>query len=369
MNHSELLQKIYNSALNLTTPDLNKECQEFVEIIANYTLSKKGVYTVLITLLTHKIIEPTQDVRLHQSGMKDGFSGRTIDTRYITPTLRELGLPCMSESGWLTRSLEQPYPYYLTYSGNINEPVKSAFLRILDYVEKNPTKASSLLTYLLFCVIQKIKSDTVLITKIDDADTTTIDSIIAFLEACFTYNYKEFGGSKLPVIAFHCIFQQLIDELKRYEGCTLNKLGSHTASDRTSKTAGDIEIFKNKELIEAIEIKLDKPINADLMRQVQQKIYKHNPKRYCVFSSGQVVEAEAVKNIVNEIKENHGCQVIVNGVVPTLKYYLRLVISLQNFINSFLTVVENDSELKPIHKTVIVELIEIHLKHQNNSCD
>lgn len=363
MNHSELLTEIYNSALSLTTPDLNKQYQELVEIIANHALSKKGVYTVLITLLTHKIIEPTQDVRFHQSNMQGGFSGRTIDTKHITPTLRKLGLPCMAESGWLTRSLEQPYPYYLTYPGNISEPVKSAFLRIIDYVEKNPTKAKSLLTYLLFCVIQKNKSEVVFITKIDGTDDLTIDSIIAFLEACFTYNYKEFGGSKLPVIAFHCIFQQLIDELKRYEGCTLNKLGSHTASDKTSKTAGDIEIFKNSELIEAIEIKLDKPINADLMRQIQQKIYKHNPKRYCVFSSGQVVEVEAVKNIANEIKENHGCQVIVNGVVPTLKYYLRLIISLQNFINGFLIAVKNDSELKPIHKAVIAELIKMHLKN------
>jgi DNA (cytosine-5)-methyltransferase 1 len=359
MNHAELLKEIYNSALNLTSPDLNEEYQYFIETIANHCLNKKGVYTVLITLLTHKIIEPTQDIRFHQRNMQNGFSGRTIDTNYITPTLRALGLPCMAESGWLTRSLEQPYPYYLTYSGNIGEPVKKAFLCILDYVEKNPNKSKQLLTYLLFLVIKKNKNDMVLITKIDNADTITIDSIIAFLEDCFNYNYKEFGGSKLPVIAFHCIFQQLIDELKRYEDCTLNKLGSHTASDRTSKTAGDIEIFKNGVLIEAIEIKLEKPINSDLMRQIQQKIYKHNPKRYCVFSSGDVIEIEIVTNIVNEIKENHGCQVIINGVIPTLKYYLRLVISLQNFINSFLIAVENDSELKPIHKIVIAELINI----------
>jgi DNA (cytosine-5)-methyltransferase 1 len=364
MNHSELLKNINNSALSLITPELNKEHSTLIELIADHALNQKGVYTVLVTLLTHKILEPSQDVRLHQSNMDGGFSGRSIDTKHITPTLRELGLPCMSESGWLTRSLEQPYAYTLDYQGKIsNTKLKQAFLQILDHVENEPNTAMPLLTYLLFCVIQKSKTDMVLITKIDDADTTTIDSIIAFLEACFTYNYKDFGGSKLPVIAFHCIFEQLIDELKRYEGCTLNKLGSHTASDKTSKTAGDIEIFKNGELIEAIEIKLDKPINADLMRQVQKKIYKHNPKRYCVFSSGQVVEAEAVKNIVNEIKETHGCQVIVNGVVPTLKYYLRLIISLQNFINSFLIAVENDSELKPIHKTVIVELIEKHFKH------
>jgi DNA (cytosine-5)-methyltransferase 1 len=49
--------------------------------------------------------------------MVGGFSGRRIDTQYITPTLKELGLPAMAESGWLTRSLEQPYPYTLDYNG------------------------------------------------------------------------------------------------------------------------------------------------------------------------------------------------------------------------------------------------------------
>jgi DNA (cytosine-5)-methyltransferase 1 len=362
MNHSQLLKTIYNSALNLNTSELNTEYNELIELIeliAHHILNQKAVYTVLVTLLTHKIIEPSQDIRLHQSNMDGGFSGRTIDTKHITPTLRELGLPCMAESGWLTRSLEQPYAYTLDYQGKIgNLKLKQAFLGILDTVQNEPDKAQLLLTYLLFCVIQKNKIDKVFITKIDEADNHTIDSIIAFLDACFSYNYKEFGGSKLPVIAFHCIFQQLIEELKRYDGCVLNKLGSHTASDRTSKTAGDIEIFKNGELIEAIEIKLNKPINADLMRQIQQKIYKHNPKRYCIFSSGNIIEDDIVNSIIDEIKENHGCQIIVNGVIPTLKYYLRLIVSLQSFINGFLIAVENDSELKPVHKTVIVELLE-----------
>jgi DNA (cytosine-5)-methyltransferase 1 len=60
-------------------------------------------------------------------------------TLYITPTLKELGLPSMAESGWLTRSLEQPYPYNLDYQGKIsNKAVKKAFLNIIDYVESRP---------------------------------------------------------------------------------------------------------------------------------------------------------------------------------------------------------------------------------------
>jgi DNA (cytosine-5)-methyltransferase 1 len=103
MNHSEVLKNSYNLALSLIDSPLNDIQKRYVEIIAEKVASQKGVYTVLVTLLTHKIISPQQDIRLHQKNMPNGFSGRTIDTKYITPTLRELALPCMAESGWLTR--------------------------------------------------------------------------------------------------------------------------------------------------------------------------------------------------------------------------------------------------------------------------
>ncbi len=81
--------------------------------------------------------------------MTNGFSGRTVDTKYITPTLKELGLPAMAESGWLTRSLEQPYPYDFKYNGKITPiDLKTAFLKILDFVEQDSTKSETVLTLL-----------------------------------------------------------------------------------------------------------------------------------------------------------------------------------------------------------------------------
>ena len=81
------------------------------------------------------------------------------------------------------------------------------------------------------------------------------------LEKQFSYNYKTFGGSKLPVLAFYSIYQILIKELARYKNTSLKALSSHTTSDKTSNSAGDIEIFKDDLLFEAVEIKLDKAIN------------------------------------------------------------------------------------------------------------
>ncbi|WP_253274521.1 hypothetical protein [Nostoc sp. PCC 7107] len=121
MNHREKLLEIYQNLpeIEINQIQLPEEYQSYLVEIAKKSFSSKGAYTVLVTILVHKILNPAQDIRYHQAKMTGGFSGRSIDTKYITPTLTELGLPAMAESGWLTRSLEQPYPYTLEYEGKI----------------------------------------------------------------------------------------------------------------------------------------------------------------------------------------------------------------------------------------------------------
>ena len=69
--------------------------------IAEASTKQKGVYTVTVTMLFYKTLNPLQDIRKHQSNMINGFSGRSFDTKYVTPILRKMNLPAMSESGWL----------------------------------------------------------------------------------------------------------------------------------------------------------------------------------------------------------------------------------------------------------------------------
>jgi DNA (cytosine-5)-methyltransferase 1 len=356
MNHKEKLIEIYNQDLEIEKvlnilPELIFTC---IQTIAQNCSKQKGVYTVLTTLLIHKIIKPTQDIRYHQSNMPNGFSGRTIDTQYITPTLKELGLPAMAESGWLTRSLEQPYPYTLNYNGKINnKAVKEAFLNIIDFVEKNPKLTEIISKILIYQVKQATQANQISIIKLVNPEKLNIVTVINCLDAHFSHNYKTFGASKLPVIAFYAIYQRLIHEIERYKGCNLKNLGSHTASDRTSKTAGDIEIFdKNKKLIEAIEIKYGKPINLQMVLNAKDKILKYNPRRYYIFSSADIQTEDKIKiqNEVELITNNHGCQVIVNGIIPTLKYYLRLITSVKKFVEDYSKLVEQDKELQAIHK-------------------
>lgn len=160
----------------------------------------------------------------------------------------------------------------------------------------------------------------------------------------------------------------MIEEVERYKLCTLKKLASHTASDLTSKSAGDIEIFnKNNKLFEAVEIKQGKKIDLQMVRIAKEKIVKYSPQRYCIFSSNAIKEldSELIDIEIIEIATNHGCQLIVNGTTPTLKYYLRLVTSLDNFISKYSVLVESDSELQANHKIkwneILSKYVDSHL--------
>ena len=376
MNHRDKLIEIYELiSKNSVGVEIKKVPQgilEEINLIAKNCSKQKAVYTVLVTLLIHKTLSPKQDVRFHQENLPNGFSGRTIDTKYITPTLKSLGLPSMSESGWLTRSLEQPFPYLMDYQGKIGgKGVKEAFLGILDFLEvkvkpNNQQKIAELLSiYLLKAVVEISIDETIIIPKIQDNKKSEIkiNNIISALEEhfyCKTYTAK--GTSKLPVIAIYAIYELIIKEVNRYQNCSLKSLGSHTASDKTSKSAGDIEIYYSESpnsLLEVIEIKFQKPIDKHMVAIATEKIAKFNPERYLILSSANIKQEDAndIARMIDEVADKYQCQVIVNGVLPTIKYYLRLVNYLPEFINNYSALIEKDQEINFDHKQKWNEII------------
>jgi DNA (cytosine-5)-methyltransferase 1 len=215
MDHKEKLIEIHNSSFSIDDiKNIPEKYRDYVNIIGNKVCEQKGVYTVLITLLVHKSLFPAQDIRKHQEKMDGGFSGRTVDTKFITPTLKELGLPSMAESAWLTRSLEQPYPYTLDYLGNIRDvEVKQSFLNIIDYVENNPKKVEEILRLILYAVIQTTSKQLIQVTKLTNPDYLTILSIIQALEEHFDTKYKVRGASKLPVLAIYAMYNSLVKDI------------------------------------------------------------------------------------------------------------------------------------------------------------
>lgn len=353
LDYKQKLKDLYKKSCSDTEFAISDNTKQAIEIIAKHSFTQKGVFTVLVTLLFYKTLYPKQDIRYHKVELDNGFSGRTFDTKFVTPVLKELKLPSMAESGWLTRSLEQAHPYTLDYKGKINNlEVKDAFLTALDYIQKSPSQTESALLYLLSQVHKQVIANHVPIIPLKNPEHLSITKIVNTLNTQFSKDYKTFGGAKLPVLAFYALYELLILEFKRYEKCQLNKLSYATTSDLTSKSAGDIEIYQNNQLIEALEIKLDKEIDANMVRIAYEKIVRFNPNRYYILSTYGIKKSDEseIIQLIDQIKTEHGCHLILNGLLPTIKYYLRLISSLPLFIEKYSQLIADDTELKKEHK-------------------
>jgi DNA (cytosine-5)-methyltransferase 1 len=180
MDHREKLLFVYMNSFNISDIDnISGETMGFMKNIIGNIDRNKGVYTVLVTLMVHKLLKPEQDIRYFQSKMKNGFSARTIDTQYITPALKELELPSMAESGWLTRSLEQPYPYTMDYKGEISgKGMKEAFLGVVDAFQKDQSITENLLRLMLNGAVLFARNNRMEIRKISGSDRVSISTIV-----------------------------------------------------------------------------------------------------------------------------------------------------------------------------------------------
>ena len=357
---SQFLEDTYNKAVTLVDKEPTNITDEqfgYIKTIVSKEETLKGVYTALVTSLTYKCLYPNQDIRYHKVDLPNGYSGRSFDTKFVTPFLKSKKFfGAMKESGWLTRSIEQLHPFTLDFPGRIsNKLVKEAFLRILDDVEVNKTNPEIyLLNIFRLSIIEKSKKTVKIINPIESESKLNIEDIIKYLNAHFYYKYSSRGASILPVIAFYSIYECLINEMGRYKDKRLDKLASHNSCDKSSGATGDIVIrnIKNNDIYEVIEIKFDIAPNEIMIDDAYNKFKLHPIQRYYILSTKHANEKEEV-NInkkIMDIREEHGCQVIVNGIFPSLKYYLRLLENTDIFMERYVYNLQQNSELDYEHK-------------------
>lgn len=286
--------------------------------------SATAAFTNLVTGIAIKIAYPDIDVRFHQIQIQDPqhFNHRGVSENVVYPFLRDQDFDG-AKSGWQTRTLERPKPYYLDYDENIRA-VKDEFLACYHALEEGGVNAKHMLNYLFLgqVVRRNAKKIDLIEPRIDD-----ISTIIGHFEAHFFADYKSRGQSRLPVLALHSLYKLIMPELRRFEGLDLANLELHSAADSQTGATGDIEIKKNDgSVFEAIEVKHGIPVSLDLVVDAAKKLVTRRVDRFYVLTThkncGQTDEVAAK---IKEVRERTGCQVIANGVIPTMRYYLRLV--------------------------------------------
>lgn len=105
MEPTQFIQKTYDESMKIVgsddsiKSDLKQDIVTHLDEILKRSESSKGVLTVILTSAIYKSLHPEQDIRNHQTSIENGYSGRTFDTRHVTPFLKSVKFPAMAESG------------------------------------------------------------------------------------------------------------------------------------------------------------------------------------------------------------------------------------------------------------------------------
>jgi len=152
----------------------------------------------------------------------------------------------------------------------------------------------------------------------------------------------------------------MMTEVARYSGKVLCPLESHTSSDTQSGRIGDVNINNlDGSVFEGVEIKHEILITRRLVADAYEKIKVHNTDRYYLLTTANMDNEDlyGINAEIQHIARIHGCQVIVNGVYTTLKYYLRLLNDTARFIDFYVECMKTDETIKFQHKTMWNDIV------------
>ncbi|MET3953104.1 hypothetical protein [Arthrobacter sp. UYEF36] len=323
--------------------------------------TKHAARGALLTLALYKMLVPTQDIRMSKTEHPNGFSARRFDTRVTVPFLLIESLPKNVETHWLTQSFSFAEPW--TRERTITTVPKAAGVLLVDLVndleeiqaEQAQAAAREYVVIILEELIRERNRGRVALTC---PKNLTIDETRRLLAEQFSRHYRS-SGPRLPQLAMYAAYSCLFESgVGRYRDWQLAPLGRMKAADRKSGTVGDIVVLENGRPIEAVETKMGVPIGRAIVLEAMQKIVSASVERYLILSTAGIQEddrAFIVQRCV-EFQRSNGCEVIVNGVLDTIGYYLRLLPSTSMYLKTYAALMEVDKDIDYEHKVAWNEI-------------
>jgi DNA (cytosine-5)-methyltransferase 1 len=331
---------VSNSNLNIP-PSLIILLDTIFDNIEKASSGYSNILTCLVcTAMDNKVDpryhrEPKNDMKSPPNGDK-WFSGRSISEKVLVEWMKDDARNFrVANSGWQTRTYERPYPYDLNYPENISY-IKDEFLKILDYANKNRDKAHLLIAYFFRKEIEFIKAKGIQLAKMakdNFGNEILITDVISALKCHFLTE----KSSHLPVIAVYSIYELIQNEVKSYKKLNLKPMDHHNSADKRTGAIGDIELEDETDVIEAIEVKHNIKIDVRILIDAQEKILTSRVKRYYILTTHNecTFKDKKMEDIIEKIYSQHGCQIIINGVISTINYYLRMCSSPVEFLKKY----------------------------------
>lgn len=312
-----------------------------------------------LTLLTYKVAYPQQDIRAHKAEYEGGFSARSFDSSVTVPFLIERSLPRSVETHWLTQTLSFAGP--LTSELQLKTTPKDAGPKLIQVVNDANNDATGATAR---AMVKAILIELIHIRNQSKVDLTRpknlpIHRIRDLLISHMTAGYKS-GAPRLPQLAIYAVYMCLVKEIRRFEGKTLEPLQRLKSADRKAGTVGDIVVSDGSTPVEAVEIKFDQPISLIHVMEAMDKVRSESVSRYYLLSTAGIEANDASQ--INEKKDaflkQNGCEIIVNGVVDTISYYLRLLPETTSFVKNYADLLETDEDTGYEHRIKWNDLCE-----------
>ena len=365
MNPTEILEENYAKALEMaideTSNKISNDIKSSVDIFIEKIDTDKSLVQVIITSLLKKVISPEQDVRLHMAKFENGYSARVLDTKVTSPFFKKY-FPTYAnkETAFLTKATRAEIIWNLTEGKKLpfrSKQLIEPFLSLMDKIQNSSFDLKDCLTYILFRLhLISQKHQTIFDETIESADFSDVLNINGVLNM-LAKHFNSKLSSRLPVIAIYSAYVQLFKTIKRYEGKVLRPLNVHTSADKHGY--GDIEIWNDDTTpFEMVEIKHNIAIDRNLIFDVVKKTENTSVKRYYVLTTYKgsflnETEEEYLNKLVLKIKKERDLEVIPNGIIHSLKYYLRFVEDYQEFIKTYteelIRDAKNSTEVKNYH--------------------
>lgn len=350
---NNLLDGIYKEAEAIVNGDkkIEFEITQHIQAAIDLAKLKHAFRGAAITLLSYKIIVPEQDIRAHKDEYDGGFSARSYDNIVTVPFLIDKQLPRNVESHWLTQTLSFAGP--LT-EGTIlkTQPKKSGplLIEVVNYAQSN-TKSSvkNMLTSIFIELIKIRNKDKVILTR---PKSLPIDQVKTLIDDHLNISYKN-NAPRLPQLAIYAIYQSIINKMSRFENQIIDPIQRMKSADRKAGTVGDIVILnKANQPVEAVEIKFGQQITYIHVCEAIEKVRAASVSRYYILSTNGIDPNDLcmINTKKAEFLKQNGCEIIVNGIIETIGYYLRLLPNTADFLSYYASLVESDEDTSYEHR-------------------
>jgi len=304
-----------------------------------------------LTLIAYKLAFPEQDIRAHKDLLQDGFSARTYDNKVTIPFLIERSLPRSVESHWLTQTLS--FAGRLDTGTDLKTQPKNAgplLIEAVNYAQGAPRETLQNMLVVLLVELIKIRNlNNVTLTR---PKNLSIEAVKNLISKHFSQGYTK-NSPRLPQLAIFGIYKTIIGQMARFHGLQLEPIQRMKSADRKKGTVGDVVLIDNaKNPVEAVEIKYDQPVSIGHVAEAIEKVKSATVSRYYILSTAGTLEddIEVINKKQLEFLKQNGCEIIVNGVIETIGYYLRLVPNTFEFINNYAHLVETDEDTAYEHR-------------------